>query len=49
MLESSPENEYPIHPISHEIFNWLGVAKKFGISNGEMKQIKRAFQLSDKL
>jgi len=29
----------------HEISNWLTVAKKFGISNSEIEQTKRAFRL----
>jgi serine/threonine-protein kinase HipA len=29
----------------HEISNWRVVAKKFGISNSEMEQTKRAFRL----
>jgi hypothetical protein len=28
-----------------EISNWRAVAKKFGISNSEMEQTKRAFRL----
>jgi serine/threonine-protein kinase HipA len=28
-----------------EIFNWRAVAKKFGISNSEIEQMKRAFRL----
>jgi hypothetical protein len=29
----------------HEISNWRAVAKKFGISNSEIEQTKRAFRL----
>jgi hypothetical protein len=29
----------------HAISNWRNVAKKFGISNSEMEQTKRAFRL----
>jgi serine/threonine-protein kinase HipA len=31
----------------HEISNWRIVAKKFGISNSEIEQTKRAFRLVD--
>jgi serine/threonine-protein kinase HipA len=31
-----------------EISNWRAVAKKFGISNSEIEQTKRAFRLAEK-
>jgi hypothetical protein len=45
MPESSPENEHPNNSKNHEISNWRVVAKKFGISNSEIEQTKRAFRL----
>ncbi len=35
----------PNNPKYHEISNWRAVAKKFGISNSEIEQTKRAFRL----
>jgi hypothetical protein len=48
MPESLPENEHPNNPKSHEISNWRVVAKKFGMSNSEREQKKRAFRLVDR-
>jgi serine/threonine-protein kinase HipA len=35
-----------LHEMQHQISNWRTVAKKFGISNSEIDQTKRAFRLS---
>jgi serine/threonine-protein kinase HipA len=34
-----------LNEMHHEISNWRVVAKKFGISNSEIEQTKRAFRL----
>jgi serine/threonine-protein kinase HipA len=34
-----------LHEMQHQISNWRNVAKKFGISNSEIDQTKRAFRL----
>jgi hypothetical protein len=47
MLESSPENEHLNNTKSNEISHWRVVAKKFGISNSEIEQTKRAFRLAE--
>jgi hypothetical protein len=45
----SEKAESILKEMHQEISNWRSVAKKFGISNSEIEQTKRAFRLVTKL